>query len=131
MLRIWNGDLKDDLVPIHPVMSRDTSHWIRLLKASSNLVFNTDRDGRSTISLGSLLSLTSPPVNKFFLIFNLNFPSFSLYAFSGFFWFWKIIFIWLECSASNFIVRVSNHNLSKQETAATPFESFAHREHGC
>ena len=60
-------------------MSRDIFHYTRLLKALSNLALNTSREGASTASLGNLFQcLASLIVKNFFLIPNLNLPSFSL-----------------------------------------------------
>ena len=62
-----------------PAMGRDTSHQNRLLKALSSLASNTCRDGASTASLGNLFQCLSTLIGKnFFLISNLNPPSFSL-----------------------------------------------------
>ena len=62
-------------------MDRDTSHWTGLPKALANLVLNIARVGVSTVSLGNLFQyLIILTVGNFFLIFNLNFPSFSLYS---------------------------------------------------
>jgi len=60
-------------------MGRDTFHQTRLLKAPSSLASNTAREGAATASLGSLCQrLTTLTVKNFFLISNLNLPSFSL-----------------------------------------------------
>jgi len=50
-----------------------------LLEAPSNLALNTAREGASTASLGNLFQcLTTPILKNFFLISNLNIPSFFL-----------------------------------------------------
>ncbi|KAK4831170.1 hypothetical protein QYF61_015640 [Mycteria americana] len=55
------------------------SKTLKLLKAPSNLALNTSRDGASTASLGNLFQcLATLIVKNFFLISNLNLPSFSL-----------------------------------------------------
>jgi len=60
-------------------MGRDTFHYTRLLKAPSNLAFNTAREGAATTSLGNLFKcLPILIVKNFFLISNLNLPFFSL-----------------------------------------------------
>ncbi|KAK4827199.1 hypothetical protein QYF61_015227, partial [Mycteria americana] len=52
---------------------------IRLLKAPSNLTLYTSNDGASTTSLGNLVERpTTIIVKNFFLMSNLNLPSFSL-----------------------------------------------------
>jgi len=62
-----------------PAIGRDTFHQTRLLRAPSNLASNTAREGAVTASLGSLgQGLTTLTVKNFFLILNLNLPSFSL-----------------------------------------------------
>ncbi|KAK4829612.1 hypothetical protein QYF61_005739 [Mycteria americana] len=54
-------------------------HFQRLLKAPSNLALNTSKDGASTTSLGNLFQCLTTLIGKnFFLISNLNLPSFSL-----------------------------------------------------
>jgi len=71
---IW---VKDHLVPT-PLPWAGTPST-RLLKAPSNLALNTSREGASTAPLGNLFQcLTTLIVKKFFLISNLNLPSFSL-----------------------------------------------------
>jgi len=63
-------------------MSRDIFHQTRLLRAPSNLALSTAREGAATASLGSLgQCLTTLMVKNFFLISNLNLPSFSLEPF--------------------------------------------------
>jgi len=63
-------------------MSRDPFHQSRVLRAPSNLVLNTSREGAATASLGSLgQCFTTTMVKNFFLISNLNLPSFSLEPF--------------------------------------------------
>ncbi|KAK4825513.1 hypothetical protein QYF61_000026, partial [Mycteria americana] len=53
--------------------------FIRLIKAPSNLALNTSREGVSTTFLGNLFQCrTTLTVKNFFLISNLNLPSFSL-----------------------------------------------------
>jgi len=60
-------------------MGRDTFHQTRLLKAPSNLGFNTSREGADTASLGNLCQcFTTFIVKNFFLRSDLNLPSFSL-----------------------------------------------------
>ncbi|XP_053913580.1 translation initiation factor IF-2-like [Cuculus canorus] len=75
---IWVGrDLKAHLVP-PPSTGRDTSHWIRLLKAPSNLALSTSRDRAAPTSLGVLCQCLSTLTGKhFFVISNLNLSSFS------------------------------------------------------
>jgi len=59
-------------------MGRDTFHQTRLLQAPSNLALNTAREGAATAPLGNLgQGLTTLRVKNFFLISNLNLPSFS------------------------------------------------------
>jgi len=59
-------------------MSRDTFHQPRVLQAPSNLALNTAREGAATASLGNLFQhFTTLMVKNFFLIPNLNLPSFS------------------------------------------------------
>jgi len=58
-----------------PATERDTFHQPRLLKAPSSLALDTAREG--TAYLGSLgQGLTTLVVKNFFLIPNLNLPSF-------------------------------------------------------
>ena len=65
-----------------PAMGRDTFHQTRLLKAPANLALNTAREGAATASLGSLCQcLTTLMVKNFFLISNLDLPSFSFEPF--------------------------------------------------
>jgi len=60
-------------------MGRDTFHQTRLLRASSSLALNTAREGAATVSLGNLFQCLATLTEKnFFLISNLNLPSFSL-----------------------------------------------------
>ena len=60
-------------------MGRDTFHQTRLLQAPSILALDTAREGAATASLGNLCQcLTTLTVKNFFLISNLNLPSFSL-----------------------------------------------------
>jgi len=59
-------------------MDRDAFYYTRLLKAPSNLALNTAREGAATASLGNMCQgLTTLRVKNFFLISNLNLPSFS------------------------------------------------------
>jgi len=58
-------------------MGRDPFHQTGLLKVPCNLALSTAREGAVTASLGSL-GLTTLTVNHFFLVPNLNLPSFSL-----------------------------------------------------
>ena len=63
-------------------MSRDIFHQTRLLRAPSNLALNTVREGAATASLGNLCQgLTTLMVKNFFLMSNLNLPSFSVQPF--------------------------------------------------
>ena len=63
-------------------MSRDIFHQTRLFKAASNLALNTAREGAATASLSNLFQcFTTLTVKNFFLISNLNLPSFSLQPF--------------------------------------------------
>jgi len=58
-------------------MSRDIFHQPRLLRAPSNLALDTAREGAATASLGNLgQCFTTLKVKNFFLISNLNLPSF-------------------------------------------------------
>jgi len=77
---VWVGkDLKDHLVPTALATGRDTFHQTRLLKAPAYPALNTTREGAATASLGKLCQgLTTLRVKKFFLLSNLNLPSFSL-----------------------------------------------------
>jgi len=60
-------------------MGRDPFHQTRLLRVPSNLALNTAREGASTASLGNLgQCLTTLMVKNFFLISDLNLPSFAL-----------------------------------------------------
>ena len=59
-------------------MGRVATHYISLLNAQSNLVYNASRDGASRESLGNLLRCFTVPVMKNFFMSNLNLPSFSL-----------------------------------------------------
>jgi len=60
-------------------MSRTPFHQPRLLRAPSNPALNTAREGEATASLGNLCQdLVNLMVKNFFLIPNLNLPSFSL-----------------------------------------------------
>ena len=60
-------------------MGRDTFHQTTLLKALSSLALNTAREGAVTASLGNLCQcLTTLMVKNFFLISNVNLPSFTL-----------------------------------------------------
>jgi len=63
-------------------MSRDIFHQPWLLRAPFSLALNTAREGAATASLGNLgQCLTTLMVKNFFLISNLNLPSFSLELF--------------------------------------------------
>ena len=63
----------------HPALGRDPFHQPRVLRAPSNLALNTAREGAATASLGNLCQgLTTLRVKDFFLLSNLNLPSFSL-----------------------------------------------------
>jgi len=60
-------------------MGRDPFPQPRVLQATSNLALNTAREGAATASLGNLgQCLTTLRVKNFFLVSNLNLPSFSL-----------------------------------------------------
>ena len=60
-------------------MGRDAFHQTRLLRAPSNLVLNTAREGPATASVAYLgQGLTTLRVKNFFFIFSLTSPSFSL-----------------------------------------------------
>ena len=62
-----------------PAMSRDIFHQSMLLRAPSNLAMSTAREGAATASLGNLgQGLTTLTGKDFFLISNLNLPSFNL-----------------------------------------------------
>jgi len=81
MVRVGK-DLKDHLVPTPPAMSRDIFHQPGVLRAPSSLALNPAREGASTASLGNLGQCFSTlMVKNFFLIPNLNLPSFSLQSF--------------------------------------------------
>jgi len=59
-------------------MGRDTFHQTRLLKAPSSLALNTAKEGAAAASLGNLFQCRTALIGKnFFLISNLNLPSFS------------------------------------------------------
>lgn len=59
-------------------MGTDSFHQTKLLNSPLNLTLNTVMDGALTDSMGSLFQcLTSLTVKNFYLISNLNFPSFS------------------------------------------------------
>jgi len=63
-------------------MSRDIFHQSRVLRAPSNLALNPAREVAATASLGSLgQGFTTLMVKNFFLISQLNLPSFSLEPF--------------------------------------------------
>jgi len=60
-------------------MGRDTFYQTRVLKVPSSLGLNTAREGATRASLGNLgQHITTLTVKNFFLISNLNLPSFSL-----------------------------------------------------
>ena len=60
-------------------MGRDPTHQTRVLQALSNLALSTAREGAVTASLGNVgQGLTTLTVKNFFLLSNLNLPSFSL-----------------------------------------------------
>ena len=62
-----------------PAMDRDPFHQPRLLQAPSNPALSTAREGAATTSLGNLgQGLTTLIIKDFFLIPNLNLPTFSL-----------------------------------------------------
>jgi len=59
-------------------MGRDIFHQPSMLRAPSNLTLSTAREGAATAPLGSLFwCLTTLMGKDFFLVFNLNLPSFS------------------------------------------------------
>jgi len=63
-------------------MGRDIFHQPRVLRAPSSLALNPAREGTATASLGSLgQGLTTLMGKNFFLISDLNLPSFSLEPF--------------------------------------------------
>jgi len=63
-------------------VSRDIFHQTRVLRAPSNLALNTASEGAATAFLASLCQcFTTLMVKNFFLISNLNLPSFSLEPF--------------------------------------------------
>jgi len=63
-------------------MRRDIFHQPRVLRAPSSLALNTAREGAAAASLGNLgQCLTTLMGKNFFLISNLNLPSFSLELF--------------------------------------------------
>jgi len=63
-------------------MSRDIFHQPRVLRAPSSLALDTAREGAATASLGSLGQCFTTLMGKnFFLIPDLNLPSFSLQPF--------------------------------------------------
>ncbi|KAK4830120.1 hypothetical protein QYF61_008547 [Mycteria americana] len=60
-------------------MSRVIFHYIRLLRALSNLTLNISNDGASTTSLGNLFQcLSTLIINNSFLLSSQNVPTFSL-----------------------------------------------------
>jgi len=60
-------------------MGRDPFHQPRVLQAPSNLALSTAREGAATASLGNLgQGLSTLTVKNFFLISNLNLPTYSL-----------------------------------------------------
>ena len=62
-----------------PAMSRDIFHQTRVLRAPSSLALNPAREEAATASLGNLGQCFTTLMGKnFFLISNLNPPSFSL-----------------------------------------------------
>ena len=79
----WVGRaLKAHPAPTRAVC-RAASHQLKLPRAPSNLVFSASRDGAPTASLGSCASVSLPSeLKKFFLVSNLNVPSFSLKLFA-------------------------------------------------
>jgi len=63
-------------------MGRDPFYQPRVLRAPSNLALNTAREGAATASLGNLGQCPATLMGKnFFLISDLNLPSFSLQPF--------------------------------------------------
>ena len=66
-------------------MGRDPFPQPRVLRALSNLALNPAREGAATAPLGNLgQGLTTLRVNNFFLISNLNLPSFRIHCKVGF-----------------------------------------------
>jgi len=60
-------------------MGRHIFHYIRLLKAPSQLTLNSSKEAASKTSLGILFQwFTTRIVKNFFLLSNLNLPSFTL-----------------------------------------------------
>lgn len=47
--------LEGHLVQLLPAVSRDTSNWVRLPRATSDLILNVSRNRTSATSVGSLL----------------------------------------------------------------------------
>jgi len=80
---VWVGrDLTDHLCSNPSATGRDPFHQPRVLQAPYNLALNTAREGTATASLGNLFQcFTTLMVKNFFLISNLNLPSFSLEPF--------------------------------------------------
>jgi len=126
-------------------MGRDTFHQTRLLKVPSNPASSTSREeGASTASLGNLLQcLTILTVKNFFLIPNLNLPSFSLKPrplalslpalvkrslpsfLAGPFRYWKAV---IRSSQSLLFSRLNRPNslsLSSQQSCSSPQIIFA------
>lgn len=62
----------------HPAMGTDICYWTRFLKSPSNLALNNSSDGVSTTPLDNLLQCLIIHSKEFFLISNLNLPSFSM-----------------------------------------------------
>jgi len=80
---VWVGrDLEDHLVPTPLPWAGTPSTRPGCYPVPSNLALNTAREGAATASLGSLFQcFTTLTVKNFFLISNLNLPSFSLQPF--------------------------------------------------
>jgi len=72
------GTFKGHLVQ-PPAVSSNIYHWIKLLRAPSNMALNVSRDGASTTSMGNPFQcFTTLTVKTVFLISSLNPPSFHL-----------------------------------------------------
>lgn len=68
----WEGIFNGHLVQ-PTAQGWDTSHWVRLPKAPSNLTLNTSKNGAAPAFLGNVFScLITPTVKNLFL--NLNLP---------------------------------------------------------
>jgi len=78
MVRVGR-DLKGSFGSSRTDVSRDIFHQTRVLRAPSILALNPSREGAAPASLGNLgQGLTTLMGKNFFLMSNLNLPSFSL-----------------------------------------------------